>query len=49
MAIAMGYAVYDIKLLQASVDPLVDGKFVKYLTIDAGCSIMPMVCASRHP
>ena len=35
--------VYDIKLLQASVDPLdesqfrilVDGKFVKYLTIDA--------------
>ncbi|KAF8338592.1 alpha-galactosidase A precursor [Amanita rubescens] len=39
----MGDTVYDIKLLQASVDPLdeshfrilVDGKFVKYLTIDA--------------
>ena len=41
---AMRDTVYDIKLLQASVDPLdesefrilVDGKFVKYLTIDAG-------------
>ena len=39
----MGDAVYHIKLLQASVDPLVeshfrilvDGRFVKYLTIDA--------------
>ncbi|KIL58302.1 hypothetical protein M378DRAFT_170724 [Amanita muscaria Koide BX008] len=39
----MGNTVYDIKVLQASVDPLdesqfrilVDGKFVKYLTIDA--------------
>jgi predicted Ser/Thr protein kinase len=39
----MGDTVFDIRLLQASVDPLdesefrilVDGKFVKYLTIDA--------------
>ena len=40
----MGDTVYDIKLLQSSINPLdkskfhilVDGKFVKYLTIDAG-------------
>ncbi len=41
----MGNTVYEIKVLQVSVDPLdedeshfrilVDGKFVKYLTIDA--------------
>ena len=47
-----GDTVYDIKLLQCSVDPLdesefrilVDGKFVKYLTIDAGLYIADDMC-----